>query len=132
MRPRRFGMPGEPLSAYLAYMTDAPDTYENPRGDDPWDNDAVRWLLTQPGSELWTFRGLFEALRQQPDWLEKRPDKVADAAALAQCYGVVQREEKFGRREIVRLERTDRDAPCYPTAGQRQGHRGKWPAETAP
>ena len=70
-------------------MTDVPSTYENPRRDDPWDNDAVRWLLTQPGSEHRTFQTLFEALRRQPAWIENRPGRVADAASLARRHGVL-------------------------------------------
>ena len=104
-------------------MTNVPDRYENPRGDDPWDNDAVRWLLTQSGSERWTYQTLFEALRRQPAWVNKRPGRVADAAALAQRHGVKQRVEKRGQWEIVRLERTDQDAPSYPKPSKRRGHR---------
>jgi len=85
----------------------------------------VRWLLTQSGSERWTYQTLFEALRRQPAWVNKRPGRVADAAALAQRHSVKQRGEKRGQWEIVRLERTDQDAPIYPKPSKRRGHRRK-------
>lgn len=91
-----------------------PNTYPNPRNDDPWDNDAVQWLLRQPGGSSWTRGVLFECLRRQPNQLRRNARRVDAAAALARRHGVEQRDAVRGTRGIVRLHRTDGDAPAYP------------------
>jgi hypothetical protein len=88
---------GEDGTSTLRRMAHAPDTFDNPRGDDPWDNDAVQWLLRQPGGEGWTRGTLFKALRRQPGWVSQRPERVEQAAALARRHGVQQREEPYGK-----------------------------------
>ena len=95
-----------------------PTTYRNARGDDPWDNDAVQWLLTHDHvmQEGWTRQILLECLRRQPHRLRTEPRRVADAAALADKFGVRRVEvydPKIGKT-IIRLRRTDDDAPLYP------------------
>jgi len=98
-------------------MTEPPNTYPNPRSDDAWDNDAVHWLLDQPGvGAEWTRGTLMEAARRQPKWTEQRPERVAAAEEVCRRYGVVQREVHDDRlgKTIVRLIRTDHEAPEYP------------------
>lgn len=69
----------------------APTTFPNPRHDDPWDNDAVQWLLLKSGASKWTRGTLFEALRRQPRLVQDHPNVVAEAARLAACFGVQQK-----------------------------------------
>lgn len=103
-----------------------PKTYENPRDDDPWDNDAVQWLLLQPGGSSWTRHNLAECLRHQPARLKKQPDLVKRAEQLAVRHGVRWVEEPYGRGSIFRLYRTDPGAPEYPRdADERQSNRGR-------
>ena len=91
-----------------------PSTYPNPRNDDPWDNDAVHWLLDQPGGEAWTRGVLMECLRRQPNQLARDRRRVDEAARLAKRHGVAQERTERGNGFIVRLFRTDCDAPVYP------------------
>ncbi len=93
-----------------------PSTYPNPRNDDPWDNDAVHWLLEQPGGEAWTRGVLMECLRRQPNQLARNRHRVDEAARLATRHGVVQERIERGTGSIVRLFRTDDNAPTYPTS----------------
>lgn len=79
--------------------------------DDPWDADAVRFLLGQPGGAKWTRGVLMEALRRQPRLSRQR---LNDAARFAAAHGVRQVEEPRGRGAIVRLYRSDSGAPEYP------------------
>ncbi|MGI8946499.1 MAG: ATP-binding domain-containing protein, partial [Ornithinimicrobium sp.] len=101
-----------------------PSTYPNLRNGDPWDNDAAYWLLDQDGGEAWTHLVLFECLRQQPNQRRRNPQRVKEAAQLAQRHGVIQERQAYGRRTIVRLYRTDREAPTYPgDEAERRQHR---------
>lgn len=79
--------------------------------DDPWDADAVRFLLGQPDGARWTRGTLMEALRRQPRIHRQRID---EAARLAAAHGVEQIEEPRGGRTIVHFYRTDPAAPSYP------------------
>lgn len=88
-----------------------PSEFPNPRGDDPWDNDAICWLLLQEGGRGWTRQNLGECLRRQPNRLRNDAVNVERATSLARRHGVRQVELPFGRRTIVRLVRTDRNAP---------------------
>ncbi|MFV0316207.1 MAG: hypothetical protein ACK5O2_04505 [Microthrixaceae bacterium] len=98
-------------------MPEAPTTYPNPRGDDPWDNDAVHYLLEQPDVDASFRRGpLTECLRRQANRLDKQPHRVAEAEQLARRHGVRQvllHDRRIGK-DIVRLIRTDAQAPKYP------------------
>lgn len=87
-----------------------PTTYTNVyERDDPWDNDAVCWLLEQPGADVWTRVTLFEHLRRQPRLVRDAPQRVEEAAAFARAHGV---KQVPGR--VIHFVRTDRDAPRYP------------------
>jgi hypothetical protein len=91
-----------------------PSTHPNPRNDDPWDNDAVHWLLDQPGGERWTRGVLMECLRRQANQVERNPRRVEEAARFAKRHGVVLERTERGSRSIVRFYRTDDTAPGYP------------------
>jgi hypothetical protein len=95
-------------------MDTIPTTYPNPRNDDPWDNDAIYWLLEQAGGSARSRHDLAECLRHQPARLRNESDKVARAESFASRHGVRWVEEPFGRRTIFRLYRTDPAAPEYP------------------
>ncbi len=98
-------------------MPTAPSTYPNPRNDDPWDNDAVHWLLEQPGvAASWKRGPLFECLRRQPGRVRNEPHRVVQAARLAAKYGVEQRDvyDPIIGKKIVRVIRHDAKAPQYP------------------
>lgn len=94
-----------------------PDTYPNPRNDDPWDNDAIHWLLDHEDvAAVFTRHNLFECARRQPRRLEDDLDNVILAAKFCERYGVEQVEvfdQRIGKR-IWRLRRTDPEAPEYP------------------
>jgi len=94
-----------------------PTTYSNPKGDNPWDNDAVHWLLDQFSKPKPFKRGpLMECLRRQPAQVLNQPHRVLEAEELALLHGVIQREEFDPRRgkTMVRLYRTDSGRPVYP------------------
>ena len=90
----------------------------NERGNDSWDHDAVCWMLAQLGSSTdWTYHNLFECARKQKNRLENDIDRVIVAANVCGRLGVQQielRDPKIGKL-IVRLRRTDPDAPDYPS-----------------
>jgi hypothetical protein len=91
-----------------------PDRDSDRPQDDPWDADAVRFLLSRPEGATWNLSDLSECLRRQ---LGRRMHKASDirrAADLATKYGVEQIEEPFGKTTVVRLYRSDADAPPYP------------------
>jgi hypothetical protein len=100
-------------------MPQGPRTYPNPRGDDPWDHDAVEWLLHEHPEVAREFtRGsLFECARRQPQRVRSQPKRVERAAEICRQYGVEQLavfDPVIGRR-VVRLRRTDPAAPLdYP------------------
>lgn len=56
-----------------------------------------------------------ECLRRQGRWTTTRPARVEDAARFGQARCVEQHEVARGSRTIVRLRRTDPDAPTYPS-----------------
>jgi len=101
----------------LQTTVDPPSTYPNPRGDDPWDNDAVHYLLDQPDVAISFKRGpLMECLRRQPNRLKNQPHRVQEAAEFARRHGVIQKpvyNAEIGKT-TVRLIRTDPRAPKYP------------------
>ena len=92
-----------------------PDRYPNDFGDDPWDNDAVHWLLDQPGvAAEWSRQRLFEALRRQKRLADSGHPDIARAEAVAHRFGVRQITVPRRNGSITRLQRTDPDAPGYP------------------
>lgn len=110
-----------PVRRILAHTStggaEPPTTFPNPKGDNPWDNDAVRWLLLKPDvAAAFKFVPLFECLRCQPARVANQPHRVEEAAHFARRHGVLQRQEFDGRlgKRIVRLYRTDPDRPRYP------------------
>ena len=100
-------------------MTQPPMKYaeSNDRGNDPWDHDAICWILTHLGpTTKWTYGVLFECARKQHNRLQNDLDRVIEAASICGRYGVEQieiRDPNLGK-DIVRLRRTDSDAPDYP------------------
>lgn len=98
-------------------MPEPPSTYPNPRGNDPWDNDAVHWLLEHPDvSEVFDHHNLFECARRQPKRMQDDLDRVILAAQLCERHGVQQVQifdPKIGKT-VWRLRRTDEAAPDYP------------------
>lgn len=98
-------------------MPTEPTTYPNPRGNNPWDNDSIHWLLEQPDvAGKFTHGVLFECLRRQPNRLRNQPNRVAEAEALARRFGVEQRRvhDPVLGKDMIRLVRTDPEAPSYP------------------
>lgn len=94
-----------------------PTTYPNPRNDDPWDNDAVHWLLDHPDvAANFTRHNLFECARRQPRRLQDDVDNVILAAKYCERYGVQQVQVFDSRigKTVWRLRRTDQEAPEYP------------------
>jgi hypothetical protein len=95
-----------------------PMRYPNARGDNPFDDDAVDWLLTQPGvAQEFSRVQLFECARRQRRLLKAHPARVERAAALCGQYHVEQIpvfDPKIGKT-IWRLRRTDPGTPAdYP------------------
>jgi hypothetical protein len=96
-------------------MPTGPTKYPNPRPDQPWDHDAVQWLLLEHedvGREF-TRGTLFECARRQPRRLELDAKRVERAAMFCRLYGVEQIPVVDPTRgiRIVRLRRTDPDRP---------------------
>src|SRR4051794_1274861 len=72
-------------------MLTRPDTYENPKGDNPWDNDAVQWLLTHEDvAAEFDRHNLMECARRQKKRLETDLNRVIGAAQLCERHGVHQ------------------------------------------
>ena len=90
----------------------------NDRGNDPWDHDAVCWMLEQLGPTTeWTYHNLFECARKQKNRMENDVDRVVAAANVCGRFGVQQielRDPKIGKL-IVRLRRSDPGSPQYPS-----------------
>jgi hypothetical protein len=98
-------------------MPTPPDTYENPKRDNPWDNDAVQWLLTHEDvSAEFDRHNLMECARRQKKRLETDLDRVIRAAQLCERHGVhqVQVFDRSIGKTVWRLRRTDPAAPVYP------------------
>jgi predicted DNA-binding transcriptional regulator AlpA len=83
--------------------------------DDPWDANAVRYLLDTPEGCTWTRGNLMECLREQGNRLAREPDRVRDAARLAEQHGVERRADPGGK--TLHFFRSDRKAPRpYPSS----------------
>jgi hypothetical protein len=98
-------------------MARPPTTYGNSRNDNPWDNDAISWLLEHDDvAQHFKKTDLFECARRQPQRLTDDLDRVILAAKLCERHGVEQLEvfdAKIGKI-VWRLRRTDPGAPEYP------------------
>lgn len=94
-----------------------PERYPNPRNDDPWDSDAIHWLLDHDDvAAAFTRHNLFECARRQPGRMKNDLDNVILAARVCERYGVEQVQvfdAKIGKT-VWRLRRTDAGAPEYP------------------
>lgn len=82
--------------------------------DDPWDADAVRYLLSTVDGRSWRRGDLMECLREQPNRLRRQPERVAEAGSLAERYGVSRRPDPGGK--TLHFFRTDDAAPRYPSS----------------
>jgi predicted DNA-binding transcriptional regulator AlpA len=80
--------------------------------DDPWDAAAVRYLLSTPEGRTWRRGDLMECLREQPNRVRRQPERVAEAARLADTYDVERRPDPGGK--TVHFFRKDVRAPSYP------------------
>ena len=106
-------------------MATPPTTYaaSNERGNDPWDHDAVCWILEQLGERPeWTYGVFFECARKQPNRKENDLDRVIEAARICGALGVDQLDvsDPTIGKSIVRLRRTDEGAPPYPAHYEKQ------------
>jgi len=79
--------------------------------DDPWDADAVRYLMRVAGGNQWSRSALMECLREQPGRLKRQPELVDQAIAHAAKHGVERRPDAGGT--TIHFFRTDADAPRY-------------------
>jgi hypothetical protein len=78
--------------------------------DDPWDSDAVRYLLGFGDVRAsWTRGTLMEHLRGQP---RLAPGRVEAAAKIALRHGVSRRSDPDGT--TLHFFRSDAEAPGYP------------------
>jgi len=77
--------------------------------DDPWDADAVRFLLGKPEGGAWTRGDLMECLRKQGNRVRRQPDRVREATRLGDRYQVEQKPDPGGK--TVHFFRNDRGAP---------------------
>lgn len=83
--------------------------------DDPWDANAVRYLLDTPEGGSWSRGTLMECLRGQRNRVERQPERVSAAAELASRYGVERRADPGGK--TIHFFRSDADAPAtYPSS----------------
>jgi hypothetical protein len=81
--------------------------------DDPWDANAIRYLLDTPEGRQWTRGNLMECMREQGNRVRRQPDKVREAAELAVKYGVERRPDPGAK--TIHFFRTDDEAPLpYP------------------
>lgn len=97
-----------------------PTTYPNLRKDNPWDNDAVSWLLEHDDvAKHFKRTDLFECARRQPQRLAEDLDRVILAAQLCDRHGVEQLQvfDRNRGKTVWRLRRTDPGAPKYPDYG---------------
>lgn len=90
----------------------------NDRNNDAWDHDAVCWILDRLGpSTAWNYGAFFECARKQSNRKANDLDRVIEAARVCGSLGVDQldvRDPNLGK-DIVRLRRTDAEAPTYPS-----------------
>ena len=83
--------------------------------DDPWDADAVRYLMTKPEGAGWSRGELMECLREQHRRVERQPDRVNEAKRLASQHEVDRHADAGGK--TIHFFRNDRAAPRpYPAS----------------
>ena len=87
-----------------------PRDHERPQ-DDPWDADAVRYLMRVAGGNQWSRSALMECLREQPGRLKRQPELVDQAICHANNHGVERRPDAGGT--TLHFFRSDPDAPRY-------------------
>lgn len=95
-------------------MAEEPTSYQNPRGDDAWDNDVIHRPLAQPGGHEFRRGPLMQCLRGQTAQVDSTPGRCTDAVAFARRNGVRRVIEPRRATSVFRLIRTDQDAPAYP------------------
>lgn len=95
-------------------VTTVPNSGRNTLGVDPWDHDAVEWLVGQTGGQRWERNDLLDCLTRQPGRLARQPGLVASAERFATSHGVRMEVEPHGAGEVYHLYRTDAGAPAYP------------------
>lgn len=83
--------------------------------DDPWDANAVRYLLGTADGAAWKRGDLMQCLREQASQVLRQPARVTAAAALASAHGVERRPDAGGK--TIHFFRTDEKAPRpYPAS----------------
>ena len=80
---------------------------------DPWDADAVRWLLFDDRFKGFGAAELLAYLRQQPAALERNPERARHAQELAWDCALDMRRDPGGR--TIHLFRPDPQRPTYPS-----------------
>jgi hypothetical protein len=93
--------------------------------DDPYDSNAVRYLLSHPEvAAAWTRGKLVEYGREQRRLVVGDPDRVREAAQVFERYGVDRRHHNDG--STIHFFRTDPGAPSpYPSS---EAERRAWRA----
>ena len=81
---------------------------------DPWDADALRWLLDEERFQTFTATELLACLRRQPAMVKRNPERVDAARDLAWDCDVTVRTDPGGH--TLHLFRLDPGRPTYPTS----------------
>lgn len=90
--------------------------------DDPYDADAVRFLLGQAGASGWSRVSLMEHLRGQS---RLSTERIRAARAFGELHGVAVRQHSDGK--TAHLFRSDKTAPVpYPSS---EAERRRWRSE---
>jgi hypothetical protein len=79
---------------------------------DPWDADAVRWLLFDDRFEGFSPAELLAYLRQQPAMVKRNPKRARQAQELAWSCDMHMRPDPGGH--TIHLFRPDPQRPTYP------------------
>jgi predicted DNA-binding transcriptional regulator AlpA len=92
------------------------------RSTDPWDADAIRWLLGFKGAETFRPHELLACLRNQPSARRRDPDRVEEAHRLAWEAELTVGRDIGG--QTIHLFRSDLGRPTmYPRSA---AERRKW------
>jgi hypothetical protein len=93
---------------------------------DPWDADAIRWLLGTEGAGTFRPHELLGCLRRQPAYLRRDADRVEEARTLAWEADLSVRPDAGG--QTIHLFRTDLGRPAaYPRSA---AERRRWLKES--